>query len=573
MAASNQVDLTLQITHRMGLEPLRMDSLRYVNGDGELYSVDRLSYLLSGFVLESWEGHDVRMEGQFAWVDISSRRSLVHLHSIPKNRYKALRFSIGLTPTLNHARAHSLPPQDPLTPQLNGLPWNWSQGYIFLAPEGRWQNKKGELSGYSFHLAGDHNLNTVSLAQSLDLTESALCALEFDVNQLIDGPSSVGFDRDGRSTHSAVDDPLAVKLVGNLQSAWSWTGFDIVPDGGNRIKESGKPMDLPHSFTPYRLLLSRTFPVPPLPGDNPLIEERVALGEKLFNDKRLSLDGTIACSHCHQPAYAMGDGVAYSSGIDGRLGRRNAMPLFNLAWKSSFFWDGRSPSLRDQALHPIQDENEMNQSLEQMLEKLQQSSFYQDAFEAAYNSPEITSERVGLAIENFLLTKLSFDSKFDKSLIGQVQLTSMEKRGLELFMTEHEPRSKRFGADCFHCHGGPLFSDQRFHNNGLDDLSTRDLGRFQYTGRARDRGLFMTPSLRNIAVTGPYMHDGRFDTLEEVVAHYNEGLIRHENLDPNLLKHPPGGLGLSSNDQEALVAFLKTLTDDSFVSPLSSGLP
>ncbi|MBT5062664.1 MAG: hypothetical protein HOM65_09540 [Verrucomicrobia bacterium] len=107
----------------------------------------------------------------------------------------------------------------------------------------------------------------------------------------------------------------------------------------------------------------------------------------------------------------------------------------------------------------------------------------------------------------------------------------------------------------------------------MDDLTARDLGRFQYTGRARDRGLFMTPSLRNIAVTGPYMHDGRFDTLEEVVAHYNEGLIRHENLDPNLLKHPPGGLGLSSNDQEALVAFLKTLTDDSFVSPLSSGLP
>ena len=114
MAASNQVDLTLQITHRMGLEPLRMDSLRYVNGDGELYSVDRLSYLLSGFVLESWEGHDVRMEGQFAWVDISSRRSLVHLHSIPKNRYKALRFSIGLTPKFNHARVHSLHPQDPL---------------------------------------------------------------------------------------------------------------------------------------------------------------------------------------------------------------------------------------------------------------------------------------------------------------------------------------------------------------------------------------------------------------------------------------------------------------------------
>ena len=193
-------------------------------------------------------------------------------------------------------------------------------------------------------------------------------------------------------------------------------------------------------------------------------------GRKLFNDKSLSLDRTIACSHCDQPANAMGDGVAYSRGIDGRLGRRNAVPLFNLAWKSSFFWDGRSPSLRDQALHPIQDENEMNQSLEQMLDKLKQSPFYQNAFEAAYNSPEIYPERVGLAIENFLLTKLSFDSKFDQSFIGQAALTAKEKRGLKLFMTEYEPRSKCFGADCFHCHGGPLFSDQRFHNNGLDNL-------------------------------------------------------------------------------------------------------
>ena len=572
MAASNQVDLTLQITHRMGQDPLRMDSLRYENADGELYSVDRLSYLLSGFVLESWEGHDVSMEGQFAWVDVSSRRSLVHLHSIPKNRYKALRFSIGLTPKFNHARVESLHPLDPLNPQLNGLHWNWSQGYIFMALEGRWQNTKGELSGYSFHLARDQNLVRVSLDRSLDLSKSAAGILEFDVNQLIEGPSSVGFNRDGRSTHSAIDDPLAVKLVGNLPSAWSWKGFDIAPVGPH-IAESGKPMDLPHSFTPYRLLLSRNFPMPPLPADNPLIEERVALGEKLFNDRSLSLDGTIACSHCHQPANAMGDGVAYSRGIEGRLGRRNAMPLFNLAWKSSFFWDGRSPSLRDQALHPIQDENEMNQSLEQMLDKLKQSSFYQNAFEAAFNSPEISSERVGLAIENFLLTKLSFDSKFDQSLIGQAALTAKEKRGLQLFMTEYEPRSKRFGADCFHCHGGPLFSDNQFHNNGLDNLDARDLGKFEVTGRAKDRGLFMTPSLRNIAVTGPYMHDGRFDTLEEVVAHYNEGLIRHKNLAPNLLKHPPGGLGLSSNDQEALVAFLKTLTDDSFVSPLSSTLP
>jgi cytochrome c peroxidase len=163
-----------------------------------------------------------------------------------------------------------------------------------------------------------------------------------------------------------------------------------------------------------------------------------------------------------------------------------------------------------------------------------------------------------------LLTLTSFDSKFDRSMQGKEQLTDEEKRGFELFMTEYEPRMGQKGADCFHCHGGPLFSDHQFHNNGLSPIET-DTGRERVTQDERDLYKFSTPSLRNIALTAPYMHDGRFETLEEVIEHYDHNLRRSPTLDPNLAKHPPTGMRLSSEDKKALVAFLKMLTDEKFV--------
>ena len=188
---------------------------------------------------------------------------------------------------------------------------------------------------------------------------------------------------------------------------------------------------------------------------------------------------------------------------------------------------------------------------------------YPALFTEAFGSPEITAEKISLALEQFVLTLTSFDSKFDRALRGEAKFTQPEQRGFELFMTEYEPRSGRFGADCFHCHGGALFSDHQFHNNGLDAVPL-DLGRFLVTTNAGDRGKFSTPSLRNIALTAPYMHDGRFKTLEEVVEHYSTGLKRSATLDPNLAKHPDGGVRLMVEDQRALVAFLNTLTDEKF---------
>jgi cytochrome c peroxidase len=190
---------------------------------------------------------------------------------------------------------------------------------------------------------------------------------------------------------------------------------------------------------------------------------------------------------------------------------------------------------------------------------------YPALFAAAFGSPEITSEKIGLALEQFVLTLTSFDSKFDRAMKGEVQLSEEEKQGFELFITENDPRRGQFGADCFHCHGGPLFQSQTFANNGLD-ATFSDQGRAKVSGKDADFGKFATPSLRNVALTAPYMHDGRCKTLEEVVEHYSTGVKRSSTLDPNLAKHPDGGLQLSSQDKRALVAFLKTLTDERFVA-------
>ena len=182
--------------------------------------------------------------------------------------------------------------------------------------------------------------------------------------------------------------------------------------------------------------------------------------------------------------------------------------------------------------------------------------------------PEITGEKISLALEDFLLTLTSFDAKFDRVLRGVETFTTEEQRGFELFSTEYDPRRGQYGADCFHCHGGPLFQSQTFANNGLDDQFTEP-GRARATSRPADAGKFAVPSLRNVALTGPYMHDGRFKTLEEVVAHYCTGIKRSATLDPNLAKHPDGGVPLSAADQKALVAFLQTLTDEKLILPQS----
>jgi cytochrome c peroxidase len=318
--------------------------------------------------------------------------------------------------------------------------------------------------------------------------------------------------------------------------------------------------------------MAATFPMPDLPMDNPLIEERVSLGQKLFQDPAFSKDNSISCLACHNPEKGFSDPRRFSIGIHGDPGTRNSMTLLNLAWKKSFFWDGRATSLRQQVLMPVQEHDEMDESLANVANKLSSNSAYPPLFEKAFGSPKINPEKIALALEQFILTLTSYRSKFDLAMAGLTKLTPEEQRGFELFMTEYEPRMGQRGADCFHCHGGSLFTDSQFHNNGLD-VSSADPGRAKVTGRDADLGKFSTPTLRNVALTAPYMHDGRFKTLEEVIEHYSSGVQRSPTLDPNLAKHPTEGIQLSSPDKKALVAFLKTLTDTNLPASFSPNRP
>ena len=585
--------LEVSFRHTFNGELLPLASGRHRNAAGESFSITRVSYLLSGFALERSDGSWVELTNHVAWMDAERERTSSYLQEIPAGHYRSVRFHVGLDAGPNHADAAKWAADHPLNPNLNGLHWNWQGGYIFLALEGHWQAgvetldpRPSTLQGFSFHLARDTNRTRINLPGALDLTKDTRLELDFDLAPLLNVPRPISFAKDGSSTHSRDGDPIAAALVANLPGAFRVRRV-LAAETTIAEEAAKKPLYLPEKFTPYRFTMSAVFPIPELPRDNPLIEERVALGEALFNEPLLSHDGTIACASCHDAKAAFTDSRRYSVGVRNQVGTRNAMPLFNLAWKNSFFWDGRAPSLRAQALLPIQDHVEMDESLSNVVAKLSRSSRRQEAltdgspidqslltsaatnenyasrFARAFGSSEITPEKIGLALESFVLTLTSFDSKFDRAFRGEAQLSDEEKHGFELFMTEYDPRREQYGADCFHCHGGALFQSQTFANNGLDAKFT-DLGRAKITGQDSDAGKFATPSLRNIALTAPYMHDGRFATLEQVVKHYSTGVQRSATLDPNLAKHPDGGLHLSVEDQRALVVFLKTLTDGKF---------
>ncbi len=399
---------------------------------------------------------------------------------------------------------------------------------------------------------------TVTLPVSLDLRSDATVVLEFHLDRLFNQEPALA-TADHGTTHSRQDDPVAAALKKRVESAIALREIRHAP------KTVQAPVQAPSRKligTPYKFRVAKGFPLPVLSADFPLTNERVRLGQSLFYEMRLSRSNTQACASCHNPTFALADRRAFSTGDSGERGTRNTMPLFNLAWKNSFFWDGRAPSLRVQALQPIESPIEMHESLDHVIAELNAIGSYPRRFEEAFGSKEITSERIGIALEQYLLTRTSFDSRFDRAANGKGALTDQEKRGFELFMTEYDPRRGLKGADCFHCHGGALFTDHRFHNNGLKD--EEDYGLARITGKPSDRNRFSTPSLRNIALTAPYMHDGRFATLEEVVEHYDSGLFHSPTLDPNLAKHPREGLGLTVEDKAALVAFLKSLTDPKF---------
>lgn len=325
--------------------------------------------------------------------------------------------------------------------------------------------------------------------------------------------------------------------------------------------------DVVYDETPYQLSYG-DFAPPTIPTDNKLTEQGVKLGRMLFYEKQLSGDGTLSCAGCHRQEHAFTDTARFSTGIQGKQGGRQAMAVFNMLWhENEFFWDGRAHLLRDQSILPIQDELEMDETLENVVAKLSASEMYRNQFMRAFGSEEITSEKVSHALEQFMNSIISNQSKYDKYLAGELQLTESELRGKNLFFTEYnEHFPDQSGADCAHCHSGDNFQNNRYMNNGLDgDTDFEDLGRAKVTKKASDNARFKVTSLRNIALTGPYMHDGRFKTLEEVVDHYNSGLKTSSTIDPALEATRKTGLMLDAQEKADLIAFLKTLTDEELI--------
>ena len=315
----------------------------------------------------------------------------------------------------------------------------------------------------------------------------------------------------------------------------------------------------------------------PIPGDNPLTPEKVELGRQLFFDKRLSRDGTIACATCHVPERAFTDGRPLAVGVKQRMGRRNAPTLLNRAYGRAFFWDGRAKALENQPLEAITNRLEMDLTLTELekglnrsnqletshelsesrgaerlhqlqkLNELHEAKSYGQRFEKVFGEKP-SGQNAVKALAAFVRTLLSGNSAFDRYEHGdQNALSESAKRGLQVF---------RGKGNCIACHSGPLLSDEDFHNTGVSwGQEPLDLGRYEVTKREPDRGKFKTPSLRNVALTAPYMHDGSLATLEEVVAFYSKGANPNVKLDREIRP-----LNLSENEKRGLVEFLLSLS-------------
>jgi cytochrome c peroxidase len=308
---------------------------------------------------------------------------------------------------------------------------------------------------------------------------------------------------------------------------------------------------------------------PLIPENDSLTIAGVELGRHLFYDPIMSSDSTQSCFSCHQLEKGFTDGLAVSSGVLGIEGVRSSMPIFNMAFNNNgFFWDGRVNTLEEQAIIPIEDHTELNETWDNVIEKLRNHPDYPQMFRAAFGidkKSEMSKELATRAIAQFERSIVSFNSRYDRVLeLNEGWPTNEELRGQQLFFIEPFQQTDNHPG-CSHCHNGPLFTNNAYFNNGLDDVDSiedfEDKGRGGVNNNVFDYGKFRTPTLRNIALTAPYMHDGRFQTLEEVIDNYALGGHGVENEDPNLAPFT-----LTEDDKRSLVAFLEMLTDTSFVN-------
>jgi cytochrome c peroxidase len=306
-----------------------------------------------------------------------------------------------------------------------------------------------------------------------------------------------------------------------------------------------------------------------IPADNPTTKQGVYLGRRLFYETALSANNKLSCSSCHQQEKAFTDGKALSEGVDHVFSTRNSMSLVNLLWARKFFWDGRAGSLEDQAAIPLSNPHEMGQPLTVSAQKLSQIQSYPALFKLVYGDTLINGDRIVKAIAQFERTLISANSRYDQYLRKAYQPNQQELKGMALFNQSPQPEKGIRGANCAHCHGGAKTYMELFHNNGLDSIP-KDAGIESLTGLPADRGRFKVPTLRNIALTAPYMHDGRFKTLEEVIDNYSDHIKQSASLS-SFLQGESNEIGrlslkLLPKEKKELIAFLNMLTDSAFIS-------
>jgi cytochrome c peroxidase len=360
-------------------------------------------------------------------------------------------------------------------------------------------------------------------------------------------------------------------LLNSYKSACMWKVGGIlllivlmIPSCIDNTPDKGDLSAISYSPEPYTLKLPAHFPQMYIPQDNPLTKQGVLLGRHLFYDPILSADSSMSCASCHLPELAFTDGKAVSTGIDGIAGHRSSMSLINIGFvQSGLFWDGRVKTLEEQALLPIEDPIELHNTWPEVIYKLKAHPKYPRLFREAFgisNTSEITKELAAKAIAQFERIIISKDAKFDRIQEGKDFYSDLELMGYGLFFDDDTDLPD---TECGHCHNIPLATSDDFFNNGLEETNSLDgfpdPGRGSVTGSRADNGKFRAPTLRNISSSAPYMHDGRFGTLDEVIAHYKTGGKSSPNAD-NLL-HP---LQINATHIRALKAFIETFNDTLF---------
>ena len=319
---------------------------------------------------------------------------------------------------------------------------------------------------------------------------------------------------------------------------------------------------------PFDLDIPSNFPQMVIPQDNPLTVDGVDLGRRLFYDPILSIDSTKSCSSCHLPSGNFTDNTALSTGVSGNMTRRSSMTLLNIGFvNEGLFWDGREDLLEHQALLPIEDPVELENDWENVESKLRSHGSYPELFRKAFgieSKSEINRDLATKAIAQFERTLVSSgNSKYDRVIRGEAIFTDQELTGHDIFFDINEDISRH--AECGHCHNAPLFTTNEFFNNGVQAQIGEDIfpdnGLGEVTGNRFDNGMFRTPTLRNIFSSAPYMHDGRFETLDDVIDHYITGGHPARNLDAVLRP-----LNMSDEDRAALIAFIRTLEDPDFIN-------